>query len=53
MFEFLELVAIVYWLENINIYVFKILKSYEDTVICSSGNPSTTDLVFHIIQCLQ
>ena len=50
LFDFGEVVTIIDWLENMNIYVSCIVKSYKDTIIGRLGNSGTSDLLLHIVQ---
>ena len=51
MFAFVEGIAVIYWLENMNIYVSYIVESYKYSIIGHLGNSSTADLLLHILHC--
>ena len=51
MFAFVEGIAVIYWLENMNIYVSYIVESYKYSIIGHLGNSGTADLLLNILQC--
>ena len=50
-FDFIEGVTIIDWLENMNLYVSYIKELYKETIIGNMGNSGTSDLLLHIVQC--
>ena len=51
MFDFVEVVTIIDWLENMDLCVSDIVESYKDTIIGNLGNKGTEDLLLYILQC--